>query len=125
MAKVNEISNAIIKELEAYSDEVAEKVKDCVDKASQDCRDTIKAHMTFKQGTGKYVKNFKLKTSFENKTNKRKTWYVAGGQHRLAHLLEYGHAKVNGGRTRAFPHIQYGEEIAAQNLPKYIKEVLK
>lgn len=122
MVSIDKLSDAILKQLETYEEEVTEVMKKSVDKASDDCMRTIKSHISFEQPTGKYVKNFRLKTSYEDEYTKRKTWYVAGGQHRLTHLLELGHAKVNGGRTRAFPHIQYGEEVAQTNLMNYLKE---
>lgn len=121
---INELSDAINDVLSNYSEEVTEKTKKAVDRAAKDCMDTIKQHIEFKQHTGDYVKSFKLKTAYEDKYNKRKTWYASGDQYRLTHLLEKGHALRRGGRTRAYPHIQYGEEIAKQNLPKYIKEEL-
>lgn len=118
---INELSDAINDVLSNYSDEVAEKTKKAVDRAAKDCMDEIKRHITFKQPTGDYVKAFKLKTAYEDKYNKRKTWYVSGGEYRLTHLLENGHAKVSGGRTKAFPHIKYGEAVAEENLIKYLK----
>ena len=125
MISVDKLSDEIKKQLESFSDEVAEKMKDSVDRASEDCMQEIKSKISFNQRTGKYVKNFRLKTSFENDYTKRKTWYVAGKEARLTHLLEYGHAKVNGGRTRAFPHIKYGENIAQKSLVKYLKEEIE
>lgn len=122
MVSIDNLSDAILEQLETYQEEVTEVMKKSVDKASNDCMKTIKNHISFKQSTGKYVKNFRLKTSFQDDYTKRKTWYVGGGEYRLTHLLEYGHAKVNGGRTRAFPHIKYGEEVAQTNLINYLKE---
>lgn len=40
----------------------------------------------------------------------------------LVHLLEKGHAKVGGGRTRAFPHVAPGYDAAA---PAFEKKVLE
>lgn len=42
--------------------------------------------------------------------------------YRLTHLLEKGHAKVNGGRTRAFPHIAPVEQKCEENLIRNIRK---
>ena len=42
----------------------------------------------------------------------------------LAHLLEHGHAKRGGGRTRAFPHIAPVEEKISEEYYKAVKESL-
>ena len=124
--KVDELAAAIVEELQQYSDEVTAKVKDTIDKVSEDCNEEIKKHITFKERTGKYVKNFAIKKgAYEDKYNKRNTWYVKNPNYRLTHLLENGHAKVNGGRTQAYPHIKYGEEIAKRELPEKIKEAIE
>ena len=43
-------------------------------------------------------------------------------KYRLTHLLEKGHAKVNGGRTQSFPHIAPVAEAAEEELVKNIKK---
>ena len=59
------------------------------------------------------------------KTKRDKTATIHNAtDYRLTHLLEKGHAKVNGGRTRAFPHIapvaEECEDELIKNIRKYI-----
>lgn len=115
----------IMESLTEYSDEIAAGTHKAVDIVSKEVMAGIKAHLTFNSRTGDYVKSFRMKTSFEDKRNKRNTWYVKEPHYRLTHLLEYGHAIRNGGFTRSFPHIQFGEEIAQRRLPELIEKVIQ
>ena len=123
--QIDKLGSAISEVLSEYSDEVAEKVKKVIDNVAKETNQVIKNHISFKEKTGEYIKHFKIKKQYEDKFNKRVAWHVASPEYRLTHLLEYGHAKKNGGRTRAFPHIRYGEEFAKQNLEKEIKEAIE
>lgn len=97
-----------------------------MDKVSLEVNDEIKSRITFKQPTGKYVKAFRIKTSaYEDRYNKRNTWYVGNGQYRLTHLLENGHALRQGGRAKAYPHIKYGEELAKKRMMELGEEAVK
>ena len=45
-------------------------------------------------------------------------------KYQLAHLLEKGHAKRGGGRTKAVPHIAPAEESAVKQLESDIKKAI-
>jgi len=122
---INDLADVIARELETYTDEVTENVKKAIDTVAKETNDVIKSHVTFTRRTDKYLKAFKIKKSYEDKYNKRNTWHVANGQHRLTHLLEKGHALKGGGRARAFPHIQYGEEFAKERLEELVEEAIE
>lgn len=123
---IDEMADLIAEYMSNYSNDVAEEVKKAVDQTADECNEEIKKHITFKRHKGdKYVKAFRIKTSYEDRFNKRKTWYVANGQYRLTHLLENGHAMPQGGRSKAYPHIKYGEEIAQRRMEELSKEAIE
>lgn len=119
--KADELYATISAELGNYSKGVTDIVKKAVDDEAKDCRDNIKADSPVK--TGRYKKGWRTKTEIDNAFFKTVRVYNSA-KPGLTHLLEKGHARKGGGRTRAFPHIQKNEEKAKQNLPKRIEEAI-
>ena len=52
------------------------------------------------------------------------TWYVKAPEYRLTHLLVYGHATRNGGRTAANPFLHNAREKVVQEYEQKVQEVL-
>lgn len=114
--------------LEAALNDYSVKVEKACDIAADRCAkgvsEEIKKHCLF-GGSGKYIKAFKIERIRSTTVSVGRRWYVKAPYYRLTHLLENGHATKNGGRTRAFPHIQYGEEFAQKNYEEFIREEVK
>ena len=122
--QVYELASAITEMLSQYNEAVTDEAKKVVDEISKEANEEILNHITFNDK--KYTKSFRLKTSFEDKRNKRNTWYVASPHYRLTHLLEFGHYTRNGTtRTRAFPHVKYGDEYVKNNFENRLKEEIE
>lgn len=125
MSSVDEMADLIAEYLSNYTQGITDEIKRDVDTVAKEVNEEIKNHITFEQPTGEYVKAFRIKTSYEDRYNKRKTWYVANGQYRLTHLLEKGHVLHQGGRARAYPHIKYGEELVKKRMEELAKEAIE
>ena len=73
--------------------------------------------------TGDYAKGF-TKTDKPLPGNRR--YIVWNKEHyRRVHLLEYGHAKVGGGRVRAYPHLDPAHRRYGLTMPDRIKEIIR
>ncbi len=126
----DQLGQAILKELEIYTEEVSEAVS----KAVQDVgKATAKELRTINQvgGSNKWRSYPKGWTSTNEKRKGRAVAKVHNKEHyRLTHLLENGHVIKNGtgrtyGTTRKFEHIGPVHDKAVKDLEEKIKEVIE
>lgn len=130
MAKVNvdKMAVELIKELVAYTRITAEAVKEAVTSTAKDTVKNIRrnAEEQYPAGqgdsTGAYAKSwaYKRDPTIKGKWAYSLVVYSKAPYYRLTHLLEKGHAKVNGGRVIGRPHIAPAEEIARTYLVERI-----
>ena len=118
-ATVNMLDTAILSELSKYSKEVADVLKMNTTQIAEECCDEIKSRSP--ENTGKYKKGWKAVKTFENDNAIRyKVKNTKSPQ--LTHLLEFGHAKVNGGRVEGKEHILISRDHATEKYINMMKE---
>ncbi len=111
-----------MRELENYADTTTDGVKAAVKKAANTVKKEISA--TAPVRTGKYAKSWATKTTGENSHALEITVH-SRNRYQLAHLLEHGHAKRNGGRVAARPHIAAAEQDGIEELETEIGRTLR
>lgn len=118
---IDQMASAIMEGLQDYTDLATDDLKAAVKKAGTTVRKQIQA--TAPSDTGKYAKSWSVKNTKETSNSLEVTVY-SKNRYQLAHLLEYGHTKRDGGRTKAKPHIAPAEEAAISQLERDIKRSL-
>lgn len=108
--------------IDDYGDEVKKSMKEILPEVAKETTSKLKRSGSFKDRKGSYRKGWAkkieegrtgIKVRVHNKTD-----------YQLTHLLEFGHAKAGGGRTRPFPHIAEANEYAQTQVVKKLKERL-
>lgn len=118
----NSFSSVIQQYLDEYGDEVIEANETAVRKVAKDVTKELKKAGDF-GGSGNYRKGLTFEV---NKSNLSVEARVGAGRNAgLTHLLEYGHAKQNGGRTRAFNFVAPINDTVEQKYMKEMEELLK
>lgn len=120
--RIDQMAHVIMEGLQEYADLATDDLKAAVKKAGDEAKKDIQANAPVK--TGKYKKSWAVKTTRET-SNAMEVVVHSTNRYQLAHLLEFGHAKRGGGRTRAFPHIAPAEAKAAEMLEKEVERALK
>ena len=116
---VGNLAEAVMKELREFADTTTEGMKAAVTDVGKQVRDEIKAGAP--AASGKYAKSWAVKNTQENSHALEVTVH-SRNRYQLAHLLEHGHAKRNGGRTRAIPHIAPAEQAGIEQLQSLIEK---
>ncbi len=120
--RIDQMAHVIMEGLQEYADLATDDMKAAVKKVGNEAKKDIQANAPVK--TGAYKKSWAVKTTKET-SNAMEVVVHSTNRYQLAHLLEFGHAKRNGGRTRAFPHIAPAEQRAAELLEKEVEAALK
>ena len=118
---IDEMSDAIMDELEKYKDLAADDLKDAVKETAKTVRKEIQANAPV--DTGKYKKSWSVKNMHEDAESIVLVVH-SRNRYQIAHLLEHGHAKRGGGRVAARPHIAAAEEKGEKQLVETIKQKL-
>ena len=120
----DQLDDAIGEIFRAFDTDVVRGMKAAAKEAIRKCADEIKAHITFDERTGKYVRSMATKKTSDTAHGIEYVWSVKAPEHRLAHLLENGHVSRSGGRVKAYPHIVFGETVANAYFTKKVQEVI-
>lgn len=119
--RVDQLADAVMEELDKYKDLATDDMK----KAVKDAGKTVRTEITNNapRRTGKYAKSWRDKVTGENADSIQVTVH-SPNRYQIAHLLENGHAKRNGGRVRAIPHIKPAEDKGEEQLERDITKAL-
>ena len=116
----NLLSKELSKALENYADDISAEVEEVANKVGKEAVNELE--QTSPRGERKeYCKGWRLK-----KDKKGKNIYTIKihnkTDYQLTHLLEFGHATKNGGRTKAQPHIRPVEKKYSEEFERELKQ---
>nr|WP_288978344.1 HK97 gp10 family phage protein [uncultured Blautia sp.] len=110
---VDGMEDAIAQSMEEYADLSNEVMKQSVTEVSRSVKKDIQANAPVR--TGKYKKSWAAKKVQED-ANSLTMVIHSRDRYQIAHLLEHGHARRNGDRVAAIPHIAPAEQRGAEEL---------
>jgi len=119
--RADELAEAVSGCLEEYGQEVRQSVRELVVRVSRECLASIRAKAP--KRTGAYWKGWTR--SMSKSGDQPEVMLYNKKYYRLTHLLEYGHAKADGGRVPGRPHIAPAADRAAKDLERGIRQALE
>lgn len=119
---IDGMTDAIMAGLKEYAELAADDMKKAVRRAANTVKKDINASAPVR--TGRYKESWRTMTLNE-RSNSLSVMVYSPDRYMLTHLLEYGHANRNGGRTRAIPHIAPAEAHGLEQLEEDIMRALE
>ena len=120
--KPDGMADAIMEELSQYSKMAADDMKKAINEAGKTAKNEIEKNAP--RRTGRYKRSWRIKKMKETSDSLEITVH-SKDRYQIAHLLENGHAKRNGGRVMGTPHIKDAQETAEKQLMDDIERALQ
>lgn len=121
-----DLSVTVSQILEDYGAEVGEILDEAIIDTAEDAVHKLRAVQRFAPDgnpTGAYSASWTMEPM---RVSRYQISYLIYNEnhYRLAHLLEYGHAKANGGRVSAYPHIaKINTEINVELVRRFMRRL--
>lgn len=116
--KIGDLAKAVMKELDNYGVAVGLEVEKVSKEVAADTAKML--NKTSPKLTGDYAASWTYGTG-ETKRKHTMVVHAEKPEYALTHLLEKGHQKRGGGRTKAIVHIAPAEEAAVDELEKELR----
>ena len=120
---VDKLAAQIARELKMFSGEVVDKVNASSERVGKAAVKRLK--QTSPKDSGDYRKSWTMTTEKAVGQPHNRIVHARAPHYRLTHLLEHGHAKVNGGRVDPRPHIRPAEEEVIKQFVAEIEEAIE
>lgn len=118
-----QLSGEVAKILEKYRDDVSDAIDEASLKSANKCVKEVKANSSAAFGSGPYASGWTKKKTSSGRG--RDGYTIHNKKPGLPHLLEYGHALHQGGRTDARSHIAPAEKNAIEYFEKAAREAIE
>ena len=122
MTSIDDLASEVMKGLTDYAELADTAMKKAVRKTATVVKNEISANAPKK--SGRYKKSWAAKKVKENSHTLEMTVH-SKNRYQIAHLLEHGHAKRNGGRVAARVHIAPAEQDGIEELETEIGRTLR
>ncbi|MEK4655946.1 MULTISPECIES: HK97 gp10 family phage protein [Bacillus] len=119
MASIDSLANEIARELQRYANVIEEDIDKAGDEVSDNVVNDLRQNSPKSPNGGAYRKGWRKKKEGKKYIVHNATRY------QLTHLLEKGHAKVNGGRVPAKVHIAPAEEHAVNDFIERVERAIR
>lgn len=120
---IDQLANEITRAVLEYTEDVSQAIDRKVNEVANQVLQEVKGSHPYTDRSGEYTKGFKKSNHDEYGKTRRVIWNKK--YYRLVHLLEFGHAKVKGGRVQAFPHLRPAYDKYGAQLPDHIKRIIR
>lgn len=120
---VSEFETAVNAILAEYKDAIDADVAYVTKQVAKSTAENVRKNAPVR--TGAYKKSIAVRPIEKRDDRAKSVVYAKDPHYRLTHLLEFGHAKVNGGRTNAFPHWSQAERQAIREYEDKLREAIK
>lgn len=124
---VEDFALAVNEAMKEFQQSVDYDIVYVTQKVADEAAQNVKRHIKSSgiKGTGKYRRSIKARNIKDSPLSKKSVVYAGKPYYRLTHLLEHGHAKLNGGRTKAYAHWEPAEREAIEDFISELREAIE